>query len=396
MRRPSLLSLAAVAATGSLGLMAAPALADGSSTTVVTTTVPAPATAATTSTTAVPAQAATVTSSDPQATTTGTTPTSPTKPPSKPKKKKTPPKKQPAVEAKLKLSSPNALLIHKLKAVLPGSGVKITGTVSHFVPGQKVEIKVSLNKKVFHTGRLSIKKGAHDTGTFTASVTPKAAGILRLQATHKRTDELSGFAQTIGISSLNTSTAYGTKSLFVDLVQMKLQRLHFYMPQTGVWDSGTEWAINAYHRLLDRGTSTVLDPATLKDLMALKGSFTVRYPDQGRHVEGNLGKQVAALINGSKVYWIFPISSGKPSTPTILGSFRVYRRVPGYLPDGMYYSDFFIRGYALHGYDPSPDYPASHGCMRLPIQDAIAAFNWLQIGDWVDVYQGTGNYTGTV
>jgi lipoprotein-anchoring transpeptidase ErfK/SrfK len=96
------------------------------------------------------------------------------------------------------------------------------------------------------------------------------------------------------------------------------------------------------------------------------------------------------------VYWIFPISSGKPSTPTILGSFRIYNRVPGYLPDGMYYSDFFIRGYALHGYDPSPNYPASHGCMRLPIQDAIAAFNWLAIGDWVDVYQGRGNYTGTV
>ena len=154
-------------------------------------------------------------------------------------------------------------------------------------------------------------------------------------------------------------------------------------------------AVDAYHRLLDRGYSTVLDPATLNDLLAGKGSFPVRYPNQGRHVEGNLGKQLAALIDGSKVYWIFPISSGKPSTPTILGSFQIYSRVPGYLPDGMYYSDFFIRGYALHGYDPSPDYPASHGCMRLPIQDAIAAFNWLQIGDWVDVYQDSGNYTGT-
>jgi len=83
---------------------------------------------------------------------------------------------------------------------------------------------------------------------------------------------------------------------------------------------------------------------------------------------------------------IYPISSGKPSTPTILGDFQVYSRVPGYLPDGMYYSDFFIRGYAIHGYDPAPDYPASHGCMRLPIVDAISAFNWLALGDWVDVY----------
>jgi lipoprotein-anchoring transpeptidase ErfK/SrfK len=90
------------------------------------------------------------------------------------------------------------------------------------------------------------------------------------------------------------------------------------------------------------------------------------------------------------VQTIYPISSGKPSTPTILGNYRVYMRTPGYLPDGMYYSDFFIRGYAIHGYDPAPSYPASHGCMRLPISDAISAFDWLAIGDWVDVY-GTPN-----
>jgi lipoprotein-anchoring transpeptidase ErfK/SrfK len=83
---------------------------------------------------------------------------------------------------------------------------------------------------------------------------------------------------------------------------------------------------------------------------------------------------------------IYPISSGKPSTPTILGNFQVYSKVPGYLPDGMYFSNFFIRGYAIHGYNPAPDYPASHGCMRLPIVDALSVFNWLAIGNWVDVY----------
>jgi hypothetical protein len=280
--------------------------------------------------------------------------------------------------------------------VLPGHVVKVTGSVSHYVPGQTVDVKVSLNKKVFHIGKLGIKKGSHGTGTFTATIAPKAAGILRLKATHKRNEQMTRFSKTIGISSMSTGTRFGTKSLFVDYVQQRLSRLHFYIPQTGVWDSGTEWAVNAYHRLLDRGFSTALDRTALNDLVAGKGRFVVRYPNQGRHVEGNLGKQLAALIDGSKVHWIFPISSGKPSTPTILGSFRVYNRVAGYLPDGMYYSDFFIRGYALHGYDPSPDYPASHGCMRLPIQDAIPAFNWLQIGDWVDVYQGTGNYSGTV
>ncbi len=287
------------------------------------------------------------------------------------------------------------MVIKQNKAVLQGRYVKIVGSVSHYVPGQFVKVTASLNKKTFRSGKLAIKPGRHGTGTFTATIKPKAGGILRVQATHKATAQLKRFGKVIGITSMSPTPSYGSTGLFVDLVQQKLAALHIYIPQTGAWDSGTELAVNAYHRLLNRGYSTVLDPATLNDLMAGKGSFPVRYPTQGRHVEGNLGKQLAALIVGSKPYWIFPISSGKPSTPTILGSFQIYSRVPGYLPDGMYYSDFFIRGYALHGYDPSPDYPASHGCMRLPIQDAIAAFNWLQIGDWVDVYQDSGNYSGT-
>jgi lipoprotein-anchoring transpeptidase ErfK/SrfK len=52
----------------------------------------------------------------------------------------------------------------------------------------------------------------------------------------------------------------------------------------------------------------------------------------------------------------------------------------------MYYSSFFIGGYAIHGYNPAPDYPASHGCMRLPIRDAISVYNWIEMGNTVDVY----------
>ena len=60
---------------------------------------------------------------------------------------------------------------------------------------------------------------------------------------------------------------------------------------------------------------------------------------------------------------------------------------PGYLPDGMYYSNFFTGGYAIHGYNLAPDYPASHGCMRTPIVDAVFIYYWLRMNDAVDVYQ---------
>ena len=56
----------------------------------------------------------------------------------------------------------------------------------------------------------------------------------------------------------------------------------------------------------------------------------MRFPAQGQHAEGDLSDQVLAFIDGSQVQLLFPISSGKPSTPTILGDFQVYRKQPDY------------------------------------------------------------------
>ncbi|MBV9915493.1 MAG: L,D-transpeptidase, partial [Solirubrobacterales bacterium] len=46
----------------------------------------------------------------------------------------------------------------------------------------------------------------------------------------------------------------------------------------------------------------------------------------------------------------------------------------------------FIGGYAIHGYDPAPDWPASHGCMRTQISVARFIYHWLTVGDAVDTY----------
>jgi hypothetical protein len=188
------------------------------------------------------------------------------------------------------------------------------------------------------------------------------------------------------VASLDTHAGFGATGAFVQLIQSKLAAVHIYIPQSGVYDEKTGLAIDAYHRLLGHGTSQSLDGLTVSELLDGAGAFKVRYPQDGRHAEGNLGLQLLALIDDGKVQAIYPISSGKPSTPTILGRFHVYMRTPGYLPDGMYYSNFFTGGYAIHGFDPAPDYPASHGCMRLPITDAISVWDWLAIGDGVDVY----------
>ncbi|MGO9883806.1 MAG: L,D-transpeptidase [Solirubrobacteraceae bacterium] len=355
MRRYLALSTAALAAT----LVATAAVATGAS-------------AAGTPTTGTPTTT-TPTSTTPTSTTpTGTTPAPTTPAP---------------VTGSLKLYVAGAFFVDGHAVTVPHRALQVSGVVRPYVAGQSVTVKSFLGHHAFKTDQLRVKPSANQQfGTFTETLHSRQAGIVRVEVTHVKTPQMLGFFGERAVTALNTQAGFGSRGLFVDLIQQRLLALHFYMPQTGVYDSFTGLAIDAYHRLLGWGVAQTLDRRTINALLDGVGTFKVRFPHDGTHVEGNLGKQLLALIYGSKVYRIYPISSGKPSTPTILGHFRVYLRVPGYLPDGMYYSDFFYSGYAIHGYDPAPDYPASHGCMRLPIIDAISVFNWLTYGDVVDVY----------
>jgi len=291
------------------------------------------------------------------------------------------------VFARLTLTVPDAFLVSHHLVTVPGRTVHVHGVVSPYVPGQWVLVQSSVNGKVFKTDHLRIQPAPGGrNGQFTESLSSPKAGRVTVQVGHTRNTALGGLLARRSFDALDSNVSFGSTGLFVQLIQQRLAGLHFYMPQTGVYDSGTGLALDAYHRLLHWGTYQTLDGRTISYLLDGFGQFKVRFPQNGRHAEGNLSLQLLALTDGSKVVAIYPISSGKPSTPTILGNFRVYSKVPGYLPDGMYFSNFFISGYAIHGYNPAPDYPASHGCMRVPIQDAISIYSWLEIGNWVDTY----------
>lgn len=60
--------------------------------------------------------------------------------------------------------------------------------------------------------------------------------------------------------------------------------------------------------------------------------------------------------------------------------------MPGFNAIGMYYSSFFLRGFAIHGYHSVPSYPASHGCVRVPIWIAPSLFAADNYGETIYVY----------
>jgi hypothetical protein len=150
--------------------------------------------------------------------------------------------------------------------------------------------------------------------------------------------------------------------------------------------SGSRLAIKAFRKTNGMRRNESYDPSIFRTLLQGKGAFPVQYPNDGRHVEVDIGKQVMSLIEGDTPVHTFHVSTGSGATPTIRGRFQFYLRQAGYNAKRMYFSVYFRGGYATHGYNPVPNYPASHGCVRNPIQFSRFIYNWVQIGMPIHVY----------
>ncbi|HWF74992.1 MAG TPA: L,D-transpeptidase [Solirubrobacteraceae bacterium] len=310
---------------------------------------------------------------------TSTTPTTPTSAPV-----------APPATGTLRLALSGVFRVSRENVSVTGRSMTLDGYARPFVAGQAVTVKISSGRRVLKAGLFRLRSAHHGTyGTFRIHFSSGSPGGVTITAVHAVTPELAHVAAVSQkVEVVSPTAGPGSTGTFVSLIQSRLAALHFAVPQDGVYDQLTQNAVLAYRKVRGFARIFTLDSATIRGLLAGAGSFQVRYPKQGSHVEADLTDQTLALINGAKVYQIYPISSGKPSTPTVLGTYHVYMRDPGYLPDGMYFSSFFTGGYAIHGYDPSPVYPASHGCLRLPIDDAISVYDWVHMGMPVDVYYG--------
>ncbi len=179
----------------------------------------------------------------------------------------------------------------------------------------------------------------------------------------------------------------GSSKRAIRMMQTTLIRQKYVLSGTGKLDGHTQRALVAARKRLGLSRTVTYDRRLATRLARGEGAWTVKYPGHGRHIEADISLQVLALIGeGGKVERIYPTSTGAPATPTIRGSFKVYRKDLGTNAKGMVHSSYFIRGYAIHGYKSVPTYNASHGCLRVPVPDAMSIFNWVQYGTIVDVY----------
>jgi hypothetical protein len=263
---------------------------------------------------------------------------------------------------------------------VPHTPVRVRGTVARYSPGAGVTIDVFKGSKRVKHRAVGVAR-AGSKGAFSFSFKPGGRGVYRIRASEP------GGSRTVRVFVVGPHAAQGARGTAVRALQSRLRRLGYLTPLNGYFDASTGRAVLAFRKVNGYARTTSASVAVFKKLARGGGGFRVRYPSAGKHVEFDWSRQVLVLTRGARPQKIVAASSGKPSTPTVFGKFHFYSKTPGFNSHGMYYSNYFIGGYAIHGYESVPDYAASHGCIRIPIPSAIAVYRWIGVGDPIYVYR---------
>jgi hypothetical protein len=173
-------------------------------------------------------------------------------------------------------------------------------------------------------------------------------------------------------------------------VQLLLWRLGYLdrASVTGTTDYVTEQALLAFQGWNDLGrTGTVTGETQVALFRASPPRPRTHRP--GRRVEIHRDRGVLLLIEGNEIRRAVHTSTGAyGATPT--GTYRVYRKelmswsVP--FSTWMPYASYFVGGIAMHEYSYVPEYPASHGCVRLPAGEAHRVYAFAEYGTPVHVF----------
>lgn len=286
----------------------------------------------------------------------------------------------------LRLELKGALTTHGRSYVIAGKGVTLRGHVKPFVAGQTVHLRIKSPHRKPALVRALVRKVGGE-GVFQTVFRARRAVKYTISASHLATPQQQFYFARAGVQAINTASAGpGSHGPAVTLLKRALNALGYPAGSGPTWTDKLGRAVMAFRKTNNMARVFTASRSVFDLAFSGRGAFPLRHPDAGKHVEFDWSRQVVALADGATVVAIYHASSGKPSTPTVFGTFHFYMKAPGTNAKGMYDSNYFVRGYAIHGYPDVPAYAASHGCIRVSNSDAPSIFAWISVGDPIFVY----------
>jgi PKD repeat protein len=179
--------------------------------------------------------------------------------------------------------------------------------------------------------------------------------------------------------------ARGARGPSVRILERRLAQLHYALRGVDTYFSyDTADAVLAFQKVHGMARTARVDPTFWRRLQVAHVPLA-RYRGPSRHIEVDKARQVLFKVDRGQVVRAVHVSTGATGN-TPVGRWRVYSKVPGFLPSGMFYSSFFVGAFAIHGYHSVPPYPASHGCVRTPMWIAPTLFDSNSYGEAVYIY----------
>lgn len=175
----------------------------------------------------------------------------------------------------------------------------------------------------------------------------------------------------------------GARGPVVRALQESLVRLRYLPPgsATGRYDDRTWHAVVAFQGWQGVPRDGAAGPRVWRELERAKRPRPWGGLRNG--VEIDLTRQVLLMVRGSQVVRAVHVSTGAYGR-TPRGQFRIYRKeslswsIP--FSTWMPYASYFYGGFAMHEYSSVPEYPASHGCVRVPGVEAPILYSFAGFG----------------
>jgi L,D-transpeptidase catalytic domain len=268
------------------------------------------------------------------------------------------------------------------------SKVPIKGTLSPFVAGETVDLIFFRNGHQVGTETRQVHAGPGGKGVFKSKFLVRRGGRFAVQAVHQASAAQAGASSARKKFGVHfPALGQGKCGRIVRGFKQALKK-QGYVPSGGsCMNDKDSRAVLAFRKVNNDSHNFHSGSGIVKAVFAGHGAYHLKYRNAGKHAEVSISKQVLVLAAGGKPVQTYHVSTGKSSTPTVTGHFAFYLRQPGTNSHGMVDSTYFHGGYAVHGYPSVPaTYPASHGCVRVPIPDALHIYNSIELGESIYVY----------
>ena len=239
----------------------------------------------------------------------------------------------------------------------------------------------SISVRIWRSGRQLAPRSLGSGGNLRLPTGRPGEYVVRLSV--KGTGGFAGFTRTLRATVHVPFLELGSRGSSVRILERRLAELSYVVRSAdGLYAWDTYEAVLAFQKVHGLARTGRVGPALWARLRRA-GRPRPRYGGS-HHLEVDKRRQVLFEVRGGRVVRVVHVSTGATGN-TPVGRWRVYRKVVGW-DWVLWYPMYFLRGFAVHGYPSVPTYPASHGCVRVPMWIAPRLFAGNPYGQTVYVY----------